>query len=802
MDVITKDYKKLCSGIFLIFLILFISGCAYFNVFYNAQKSYNNGIQFLEESDSREVPREAEAEFRNTIEKASKVLSLYPGSRLTDDAIMLIGKSFYHLGEYIDAQRKFEELYNNLPDSELAPEAHLYHAKILIVDNYFDLAETELNTIIDSDTKEEIKSDAFFSLADLNFHREDYKGALEHYQRIVSEITDKRLRSEAQLKVAESYFMMEEYTKTAEAFLKVSNYGPSLNIRYLSEFGYGSCLKVLGDYDKAIEKFVELLSDNNYINNYTENNYTELFLEIAHCWELKGDVNQAIYVLKQYNDFDPNGAIPLQTIVEDIAAVSPEKPSADDTNINYRSPEALYYIGELYLKRYSDIQTAGEYYSFTLNAQPSPEIKTQCDNRIRYINEIRQLSYVLHENPPVPPIFKIPESPAAQKDSAAVQQTIKELAPKGIVFEDSVKYNEALRSYNTRLHNYLGRVPNSIYRIAEIYLTEFENPDSAFHYLEKIINMFPGNLFAAKALFMQIHIAQSHNIGDVEQLQSRLLKNYNNSEYAVYFMSDLDKTAVTNLQLSRRDSAQILYEEAENVYLQGDYESSVDLFQSLLNRFPDYSEIVPKTLYIIAWIYEYHINDPDVAFDTYKKLTDEFGDSEYSRAIAEKYKQANVDLGEQQRVEALLKLAQIALEEQKLARQKAKEDSIRFENINDPIRLENIIKTVPYPNSNFLISIESESFIAVPSRVIEEVAPIYPDSLLMQGITGYIDIKLLIDRNGLAVDEVIFRNTTQNRIFEQAIYIAAEESRYSPALNAQNRPVEAWHLRRYILPKK
>lgn len=788
MDALTRNYTKLSSGIFLIFLILFISGCAYFNIFYNAKKSYNNGIQILEESDSRKIPPNAETEFRNTIEKASKVLSLYPGSRLIDDAIMLIGQSFYYLGEYIEAQRKFEELFNNFPDSKFVPEAHLYHAKILIVDNNFDLAETELNTIIASDTKEEIKSDAFFSLADLNFHREDYKGALEHYQRIVSEIKNKQLRSEAQLKVAESYFMMEEYTKAAEAYLKVSNYDPSLNIKYLSEFGYGSCLKFLGDYDKAIEKFIELLSDDNYINNYTE-----LLLDIAYCWELKGNVDQAIYVLKQLNDFDPNGVIPLQTIAEDIAAVNPERPSITGTRINYRSPEALYYIGELYLKKYSDIQTASEYYSYSLKAKPSPEIITQCNNRIAYISEIQQLSMVLHEKPPVLPIFKIPESPAVQKDSAAIKQATKELEPEGIVFEDSVKYLAALKSYNDKLRDYLERVPNSIYRIAEIYLTEFENPDSAFHYLDKIINIFPGNLVAAKALFLQINIAQSHNVGDREQLKSRLLKNYGNSEYALYFMSDPDeKTAVTNLWLSRRDSVRVLFEEAENAFFQDDYESSVALLQSLVDRFPD-SEFAAKALYTIAWIYEYHLNDPDEVVKAYKKLTREFGDSEYSRAIAEKLRQVNIVLDAQKRGQALQLLAQRVIEERKLAQQKAKQDSIR---------LENILKTVPNPNSNFLISIESDSKVATPSSVVEDIAPEYPDSLLVQGITGYIDLKLFINTDGFAVEEVLFRNTTENRIFEQAIYIAAEESRYSPALDAQNLPVSAWHLRRYIFPKK
>jgi len=590
---------------------------------------------------------------------------------------------------------------------------------------------------------------------------------------------------------------MEEYTEAAEAYLKVENFDPSLINRYLSESGYGSCLESLGEYDIAIEKFVELLTNKNY-----KSNYVELFLEIARCWELKGNIDQAIYVLDQLNGFDPNGVITLQSIAEDIAVRNPEKLSAPGTQINNRSPEALYYIGELHLKRYSDIYKATEYYSIALKAQPSNEIKTQCNNRIANIDEIQRLSQVFNEKPPAPPVLRVPERSDAQKDNAAIQQALRKLVSEGVIFEDSVKYLAALKSYNIILLDYQERVPNSIYRIAEIYLTEFDNPDTAFHYLDKIITMFPGNLIAAKALLLQIDIAQSYNIGDVVQLKSRLLKDYGNTEYALYFMDDSDKKKLeAKIQLSRKDSVRVLFEEAENAYFQGDYESSIAVFQSLMDRFPD-SEFVPKALYTIAWIYEYHLNNPDEAVKVLTRLTKEFENSEYSKKVANKLTQANLFLNEQQRMEMFQELAQKALEEQKLAREKAKQDSIRLENIKDPVRLKNIIKTVPNPNSNFLISIESESFVAIPSRIVEDVALDYPDSLRIQGITGYIDLKLFISIEGYAIDEVLFQNTTGNRTLEMAVYISAEESMYSPARDPQNRPIAAWHLRRYVFPEK
>ena len=120
---------------FIVILFLFFGCGAYFNTFYNTKKLFNAAEKkrLSQEKQNKKTGINVQArtpskisEYSKAIEKGSKVLELHPKSRYVDDAIMIIGKSFYHTGDYIKAQRKFEELINFLPNSEYLPDAKLW----------------------------------------------------------------------------------------------------------------------------------------------------------------------------------------------------------------------------------------------------------------------------------------------------------------------------------------------------------------------------------------------------------------------------------------------------------------------------------------------------------------------------------------------------------------------------------------------------------------------------------------------------------------------------------------------------
>src|SRR5690606_14844440 len=89
---------------------------AYYNTFYNAKNAYDRGVENLEQQDqpvdrNRYLPlfsaftaRSAGGQaFNNAIEKSADVLREHPNSKWVDDALLLIGKSYFQLQNYVGA---------------------------------------------------------------------------------------------------------------------------------------------------------------------------------------------------------------------------------------------------------------------------------------------------------------------------------------------------------------------------------------------------------------------------------------------------------------------------------------------------------------------------------------------------------------------------------------------------------------------------------------------------------------------------------------------------------------------------
>ena len=99
-----EHWKALFS---LLVLSFTVSSCAYFNTFYNTKKVFNEAKKERKKRLS-EKPSSAELQkYDKTIEKASRILEIYPNSKYVDDALMILGECFYYKGENVKAQRKF-----------------------------------------------------------------------------------------------------------------------------------------------------------------------------------------------------------------------------------------------------------------------------------------------------------------------------------------------------------------------------------------------------------------------------------------------------------------------------------------------------------------------------------------------------------------------------------------------------------------------------------------------------------------------------------------------------------------------
>ena len=78
----------------------------------------------------------ARQKLTSVIEKCSKLLQYHPESGLVDDALFMIGKSYYYQNDLQRAERKFLELLDGFPESDMAPES-----KLLLGSTYYKMKD-------------------------------------------------------------------------------------------------------------------------------------------------------------------------------------------------------------------------------------------------------------------------------------------------------------------------------------------------------------------------------------------------------------------------------------------------------------------------------------------------------------------------------------------------------------------------------------------------------------------------------------------------------------------------------------
>ncbi|HUP89634.1 MAG TPA: tetratricopeptide repeat protein, partial [Longimicrobiales bacterium] len=107
---------------FALALALALNGCGYFNTLYNARRQFADA----ERARLRGDDAAARIAYAATIDKAAKSYRKYPRSRWSDDALFLIARSRFELGEYQAARAAFTELLSRTTDNDMRSAAHAY----------------------------------------------------------------------------------------------------------------------------------------------------------------------------------------------------------------------------------------------------------------------------------------------------------------------------------------------------------------------------------------------------------------------------------------------------------------------------------------------------------------------------------------------------------------------------------------------------------------------------------------------------------------------------------------------------
>jgi len=234
-----------------------VSGCVYYNLFYNVKRSYNEAEKAQRLPDGN-ITRQASDAYDKVIDKCQQLILQHPDSKYVDDAVLLIGKSQYAKGEYIQAIIKFEELQENFPDSDLNEEGQLYLGMCYIAQDKPASAVLILSGIYEAKPKSKYADKVLYNLGLSLIRIGDMEQALEYLQQLARRYPNSNLRLEADLEMANVYTEAGEYEKALELYTKLAGARTSTpnKIRYLNKLS--EVYVKMGEYDEALKTLKKL----------------------------------------------------------------------------------------------------------------------------------------------------------------------------------------------------------------------------------------------------------------------------------------------------------------------------------------------------------------------------------------------------------------------------------------------------------------------------------------------------------------------------------------------------------------
>lgn len=293
-----------------IVIILIISGCgssfksnfrdfnAYYNTYYNAKQSYNRGLKKSLEQDRTyntllpiriyETPKGAGAgDFENAIDKGASVLRNYDETKWVDNALEIIGKSYYFRNEYFNAIQKFDELYVNADDIELRQRSVYWKGRVLLELQAYNEGIQFLNeelSLNEGEWKSRLEWQVKVVLAEHYIANENWVNALDLLNESVGRIPDRANNERGFFLIGQLNEQVGNPQAAFEAYDKVGKYYTNYDLQFAAKKKKAEVARDLGDIDEAIKVFRDMVRDDKNTEFISELNY-----ELGKSEQIKGN---------------------------------------------------------------------------------------------------------------------------------------------------------------------------------------------------------------------------------------------------------------------------------------------------------------------------------------------------------------------------------------------------------------------------------------------------------------------------------------------------------------------------------
>ncbi len=250
---------------------------AYYNGFYNAERVYAKGQEGLNRTVQpvdrtrfhsifeRQTGNTSSRDFESAVKKSADLLREHPDSKWVDDALLLIGKSYFYQENFVGAEQKFREVMQ-VSDKE-TEEARFWLARTLVTSGALPEARTVLTDGVASErVSGRWKAMYELALGELAVLEGDMEEAASFLGMGLQDVRDKEVGARAQFLYGQ---VLETLDRPEEA---VSAYDRVRKFRYPFELGYAaqySAARVLGmqiDADKGLERVRKMERDDKNVD--------------------------------------------------------------------------------------------------------------------------------------------------------------------------------------------------------------------------------------------------------------------------------------------------------------------------------------------------------------------------------------------------------------------------------------------------------------------------------------------------------------------------------------------------------
>lgn len=636
----------------------------YFNTYFMASSDFEAALNLYRTStvasfnrrlDSLNITPPVSGDIKDkltkVIERASKVIQLHKNSKFLDDAVLLIGKSYFYLGDYLQAERKFNEFLTNLSASNLYDEAMYYLGATKMKLGKTDEATTILKNLVSSAEEKEVRSEAAGELGINAFGKKNYKDAIDYFRQSIENTGDKDNKALKQFILARIYSLYAP-NQAAKEFLKVLDYSSDFDLVFYANLNYSKALDTDKKLGTAFEELDDLKTKYREVPEYRQLAELEMANNLYYQKKYKDAIRGYFDVIIDYpssvaasdayyylaNHYENVEKSYLKALVN-YKKSTEENPSSDFLTLSKKKSE----IFSRYFSLHEKIDTS---YKVTIPTENKELEKrrlirneekgiapNKLDNETETPNgrengkgsgmqtiyfSYTNLSDSIKDNPE-----KINKEKIQSKDELQSKQEEKTTVSDSTTVE-TIDTASIRRAYDDKF--------NSYYELAELFLYDLKRVDSSVYYLNVILDKFKDEDKTSRTMYTLATIYANNNEPDkANELYRELIQQFPNTIFANEARTIL---GITTIELEE-ETVKEIYKDAEKRLLAGASRDAIVILNSLKDKYPD-SELVPKTYYTLGWIYENILRNKDSVVFYYRTLKERFPNSEYAQRVADK----------------------------------------------------------------------------------------------------------------------------------------------------------------------